>query len=114
DTTVTGDPLLERLRLSFHPDHSGDVMIVPQPYHVVSGPATSEKNAAYRTTHGSPHPYDTHVPLIVMGPDVEAGRREDRVAPQALAAILAESLGVPPPGGAIFPVPPGTFKKHQR
>src|SRR5207249_4774750 len=61
------DPIGRMVQRSFHPDASGDVMVVPRPYYIVSRPLTSEKTIAFRTTHGSPHPYDTHVPLIVMG-----------------------------------------------
>jgi hypothetical protein len=63
------------------------------------------------TTHGTPHPYDTHVPLLVFGPGVKPGVREERVTPQAAAAILARALGVPPPAKAEAKVPEGLFGK---
>ncbi len=112
DASLKGDPLLDRLRLSFHSANSGDVMIMPRPYHIISGSITSPKAAAYRTTHGSPHAYDTHVPLVVMGPGIQPGVRRERVVPQALAVILAESLDLPPPSGAIAKVPPGVWMKR--
>ena len=49
------------------------------------------------TTHGSPHPYDTHVPLLLYGPGIPQGVFSEPVTPQATAAILARSLGIPPP-----------------
>ena len=61
-------------------------------------------------THGTPYPYDTHVPLIVFGTGVRPGVREERVAPMSAAAILARALGVPPPEGAEYPVPAGLFQ----
>ena len=57
-----------------------------------------------------PHDYDTHVPLMVMGPRIVPGVREDRVAPQMMASILAEALGVPAPKDAQYPVADGLFK----
>ena len=109
---LRNDPLLDSVRLSFHPDNSGDVTIVPRPFHLISGPIASPKADAYRTTHGTPHGYDTHVPLLVIGPGIQPGIRRERVVPQALAAMLAKALDLPPPGGAIAPVPAGVFTKR--
>ncbi len=103
------DPLGEMVRLSFHPDASGDVMAVVKPYYQISPPITSPTLAAYRTTHGSPHPYDTHVPLLVLGPGIRPGTYKQRVPPQAVAAILARGLAIDPPGMADYPVPKGIF-----
>jgi len=88
-------------------------MVVVKPYHIVSQSLQAkdpDKIASFRTTHGTPHPYDTHVPLLVMGPRIAGGTRTDPVAPQAMAAILAEALHIPPPNGTEFPVPLGLFR----
>ncbi len=61
------------------------------------------------TTHGTPHPYDTLVPLIVYGPGVRAGVRDDAVTPLAAAPILARALGVKPPPDAEVGVPEKLF-----
>jgi arylsulfatase A-like enzyme len=103
------DPIGETVRLSYHPDCSGDVAIVLKPYFVVSTVITDTKNNAYRTTHGTPHPFDTHVPLLVFGPRVQPGARQERVTPLSAAAILARALDVPPPDAAEYPVPAGLF-----
>src|SRR5262249_22517561 len=80
--------VLRRVRKSFHPDRSGDIMIVSKPYYLV----TSFKTG---TNHGTPHPYDTHVPLLVFGPGIVHSVRDDAVTPQAAASILAKALGIP-------------------
>jgi predicted AlkP superfamily pyrophosphatase or phosphodiesterase len=49
------------------------------------------------TTHGSPYYYDRHVPMVFMGPGIEAGEREERVATVDFAPTLAGILGVAPP-----------------
>ena len=106
--------LFKSVKLSFRPDCSGDVMVIVKPYHQFSPPTLSknpEKWTTYRTTHGTPHPYDTHVPLLVMGPRIQPGVRGERVAPQAMASILSEALGVARPKEAAYPVPEGLFKK---
>jgi hypothetical protein len=106
---IKGDALGESVRLSFDPERSGDVAVIFKPYWIL-GPAVNPKYAdTYRTTHGTPHPYDTHVPLLVFGPGVRAGARDERVTPLAVAAILARGLGVNPPEG-VQAVPAGLFK----
>jgi hypothetical protein len=47
---------------SFHPERSGDVFVVLEPYHLLASPLGTG------TSHGTPHPYDTHVPLRCTGP----------------------------------------------
>ncbi len=106
--------LFEMTKKSFRPESSGDVMAVLKPYHLFSPPLLSKdpsKIDSFRTSHGTPHSYDTHVPLLVMGPRIQPGTRDDRVAPQAMAAILAESLRIPPPNGTEFPVPENLFRE---
>ncbi len=105
------DAIAAAVRLSFHPDVSGDVKVVLKPNYLFSLPLTSTKTAAYRTTHGSPHPYDTHVPLFVFGQGVKPGVRNDRVTPLATAAILARSLQLPLPSAAEAPLPDGLFER---
>lgn len=105
-----GDPIGEMVWRSFHPDRSGDVLPVLEPYHLLGGALVANKTGSYTTTHGSPHPYDTHVPLLVFGTRVQAGPRTERVTPQAAASILAASLGIEPPAGAEAPVPKDLLK----
>ena len=103
-----------QVRRSYHPACSGDVMVIAKPYHIFSPPNLAEnpeKNPNYRATHGMPHDYDTHVPLLVYGPRIAPGTRDELVRPQAMASILAEALGVPAPAHATYPLPGGLFKK---
>src|SRR5262249_17888573 len=44
-----GDVIGRRVQKSFHPDRSGDVLIVVKPYHFIGSQKTG-------TTHGTPHP----------------------------------------------------------
>lgn len=101
------DELGRKVRLSFDPKACGDVLAIGKPQFIFSGPPPAKKAVidAYRTTHGSPHPYDTHVPFIVMGGGVPAGQQTERVTPQAMAATLSRLMRVPPPRGAAYPVP---------
>jgi hypothetical protein len=97
-----GDAVGQAVLRSFYPERCGDLMIVLKPYWLFSSLLMS-------TTHGTPHDYDTHVPLLVYGPGVKAGVRQDAVTPQAVAAILAHGLGIEPPAKADAPVPSDLF-----
>ncbi|MES2946206.1 MAG: hypothetical protein V4772_25330, partial [Pseudomonadota bacterium] len=51
-----GEPLFEQLKKSWHAEISGDVQYTLKPgWMFGNAPAT----------HGSPHPYDTNVPLLI-------------------------------------------------
>ncbi|HKB36950.1 MAG TPA: hypothetical protein VKD72_10880, partial [Gemmataceae bacterium] len=81
----------------------GDVLPVLKPYYLLSSPLETG------TTHGTPHAYDTHVPLLVYGPGVRTGVRKDLVTPQAVVPILAHSLGIKPPATTDAPLPQDLF-----
>jgi hypothetical protein len=58
------------------------------------------------TNHGTPHEYDTHVPVLVYGAGVPPlGKRDAPVSSLVVAPILARSLGIDPPAGAKEKVP---------
>jgi hypothetical protein len=82
-----------RVQKSFHPERSGDVLVVLKPYFILS----SRKAG---TMHGSPHPHDTHVPLVFFGPGFKSEMRTDPITPQALAATLARAIGISAPARA--------------
>jgi len=54
---------------------------------------------SYATTHGSPHRYDTHVPLIVWAPGLAPARVAQPVRTVDLAPTLAALAGIAPPAG---------------
>jgi Type I phosphodiesterase / nucleotide pyrophosphatase len=91
--------------LSFNADRSGDVMVVLKPYYLF---ATGLNRG---TTHGTPYPYDTHVPLLAYGPGIRPGVRPENVTPQTAAAILAHGLGIAPPDKCEAPVPEALFER---
>lgn len=98
-----GAPLFDQMRRTWHKDVSGDVQFALKPLWM----ATS--SSGYATTHGSPHPYDTHMPILVYGPKwVKAGRIDSRVEVADIAPTLARLLRVPAPNaseGRPLPLP---------
>ena len=96
------DEVGRRMKRSFYPDRSGDVIVLVKPYCLLNSRLEG-------TFHGTPHPYDTLVPLIVYGPGVRPGVRDAAVIPQAAVPILARALGVKPPPDAEAGVPEKLF-----
>ncbi len=101
------DPLARRVQLGWHPDRSGDVVMVHQPY-LLPGKNTGGYSVA---GHGSPHDYDTHVPLMAFGAGVPMlGARPEPTSSLAVAAIVCRALGIDPPAEAKEPLPAGWEK----
>jgi predicted AlkP superfamily pyrophosphatase or phosphodiesterase len=96
-----GAPFFDAMRKGWHKDVSGDVQYALKPYWMMSS-STSV------TTHGSPHPYDTHVPILVWGPRwVKPARIDSRVEVVDIAPTLAQVLGVAAPAaseGKVLPL----------
>ena len=78
--------------------------MILKPYHLLTSPVDTGTN------HGTPHDYDTHVPLLVFGADVRPGVRKMLVTPQTATAVLAHALRVKPPTGAEAAIPEALFR----
>ena len=90
------------MKKSYFPARSGELAVVLKPYWLEGDRLTG-------TNHGSPYPYDTHVPLLVFGGHVKPGIRKEEVPPASIAAILSKALGIAPPTKAEYPSPAGLF-----
>jgi predicted AlkP superfamily pyrophosphatase or phosphodiesterase len=88
---VPPDPWSRRVLVSFDRERSGDVEVLLEPYWM---------SASSGTTHGTAYSYDTHIPLMVMGPGIRPGRHDQTVVLNDLAPTLATILGVETPSGA--------------
>lgn len=83
--------LARQVALGWYPDRSGDAALVARPYvYFGTGPV-------FRAHHGSPHRYDTHVPLVLFGWGVRAGTYWDPVSTVDIAPTLAALLGIDAP-----------------
>jgi len=85
-------PLLERFRLGFVADRTPDIQLQGPPGWLVN-------NRPRGTSHGSPHGYDTQVPIVFYGADVRPGRRFEAARTVDIAPTIAELLGLTPPPG---------------
>ncbi|MEZ5355809.1 MAG: alkaline phosphatase family protein [Bryobacteraceae bacterium] len=88
----SGDNMDLRVRNGYHRQRGADVFPVTEPFW------TWGKDKA---THGSPHHYDSHVPLILMGPGIKPGRYHRRAAVNDIAPTLSVLLAVEAPSGSV-------------
>jgi predicted AlkP superfamily pyrophosphatase or phosphodiesterase len=85
------DAVARRVLHGFNARRSGDVVIVNQPFHLV---------VTYTADHFSPYSYDTHVPVILMGSHLNAGRYTNPAAPSDIAPTISAILRLQPPSSA--------------
>jgi hypothetical protein len=88
---VPDDRISQQVMRSYHPRRSGDLEIVLDTYWI---------RGSSGTTHGTPYSYDTHIPLIFMGPGIRAGRYVRAVALKDLAPSLATLMDIETPSGS--------------
>lgn len=83
-------PNTQAARKSYYGARSGELMVLSKPGYIFS----NEPNG---TTHGSPYSYDSHVPLIMCGGAIKAGRYGKECSPADIAPTIAAILGIQPP-----------------
>jgi Type I phosphodiesterase / nucleotide pyrophosphatase len=89
----------EKVKLAYYPDRCGDVIAVPKMGVLVTG-------YKYGTNHGSPQPYDSHVPVLAVGAGIPAlGKKTEKMSSLIVAPILAKALGIDPPKDAVEKAP---------
>jgi predicted AlkP superfamily pyrophosphatase or phosphodiesterase len=85
-------PIARAVSRGYSREVGGDVVVVPRPYWFLD-------EGDHLTTHGSPYPYDTHVPLLLRGPGVRPGAHSQAVQLTDLAPTLSTILRIEMPGG---------------
>jgi predicted AlkP superfamily pyrophosphatase or phosphodiesterase len=88
---VQQDAISRAVSAGFYGPRSGDLFILQEPYYLFDATGTS---------HGTPYEYDTHVPVIFMGPGIKPGVYHGRIAVNDVAPTLARILGLARPSGA--------------
>jgi hypothetical protein len=83
------DPLLRAIKLSYFPGRSGDIVVSPKPGWVLSTAVGSQA-----TNHGTAHPYDQRVPIVLMGTRIERGTYGQAATPADIAPTLATLAGI--------------------
>jgi predicted AlkP superfamily pyrophosphatase or phosphodiesterase len=86
-----GDPLGRPFVVSAQAQRTADLQVVLEPYWMFS---------ARGTTHGSIWGYDTHVPIVFMGPGIRPGTYRKPATVNDIAPTLADILEVETPSGS--------------
>jgi predicted AlkP superfamily pyrophosphatase or phosphodiesterase len=89
DTTT--DAIARRWLHMFPPTGPVRLIVTLTPYSYWGGPGS-----APIATHGSPHDYDAHVPIVFYGAGVKQGKFSEFVRVVDMAPTLAALVGVPP------------------
>ena len=99
---ITTEPLI-KIQNNFHPERSGDIYMVQKPYwfNYDKGPIA--------VTHGTPWSYDTHVPIIFAGSQLNNQIIYRLVQPADVAPSLSAYLGMSAPASAQGEVLPELF-----
>jgi hypothetical protein len=89
---ILEDAVGVRMRNGFNAARSGNVIVMLDPYWIVSRSGT---------THGAPFDYDTHVPMMFLGSQIHAGRYNANVMVNDIAPTLATMLDIETPSGSV-------------
>lgn len=84
------DSIGSRVLRGFDPERNGDLIIVQKQYYYIG-------DSSDPTSHATPYPYDTHVPVILMGRGVKSGLYQRPATPADIAPTLSLLLGIKPP-----------------
>ncbi|WP_407984802.1 alkaline phosphatase family protein [Pontiella sulfatireligans] len=89
-------PLIESVLRNYNPARSGDVFVVHEPHCFIN----DFDGLQVTCTHGSPWRYDTFVPVVFAGGDLEPQRIYRAIEPVAIAPTLSAIVGAKPPSGS--------------
>ena len=78
------------LRLGFHPERSGDVLIIPRAFHVWDPESVG-------TDHGTPYAYDTQIPVVIAGHGVKAASYAQEISLADVAPTVATLMEIGAP-----------------
>ncbi len=91
DGGVQQDAIGRAITMGFYGPRSGSLYILQEPYYLFGTAGAS---------HGTPYGYDTHVPVIFLGPGIKPGVYTQNIAVNDVAPTLAALLGVEQPSGS--------------
>ncbi len=89
--SIMSDTIGKLVTNGFNVRRGADINMVLDPYWMF---------LSQGTTHGSVFGYDTHVPVIFMGPGIRAGRYDESIVVNDIAPTLATMLEIETPSGS--------------
>jgi predicted AlkP superfamily pyrophosphatase or phosphodiesterase len=91
-----GDKFARRWLHSVSDDLAVGLLLTPEPYYYWTNLAEWDGNSVNPATHGTPHDYDTNVPVVFYGPPFRAVKVGEFARVVDMAPTLARVLGVTP------------------
>ena len=91
------DPISLSVAKNYHPKRSGDIYIVLDRNVYIADFGRLQVSS----THGSPWPYDTHVPVIFAGMSLSGKKISRAITPYDVAPTLSALLNIAEPSGSI-------------
>lgn len=85
--------IITPVRRGYYAGRSGDVLIVPQPFQVIS-------TAAAGTNHGTPYSYDQQIPVVFAGKGVKPGTYLQDINATDVAPTVAAMMEMGAPASA--------------
>jgi predicted AlkP superfamily pyrophosphatase or phosphodiesterase len=90
---ATHNPTMEAMADSYFAGRSGDLFVVNKPYWLMDSTPLG-KARSYGTGHGTPHNYDQHVPILLMGYGIRPGEYLREVTPADISPTFAVLCGI--------------------
>jgi len=97
NTWSVPDILRSRALLGYHPQRSGDLIVVLEAGHYETGKWSSPTG----TTHSAWNPYDSHIPLLFYGWKVEHGSTGREVHITDIAPTVTQMLHIQQPNACV-------------
>ena len=95
-----------RIGNGFYGPRGADVITLLEPYWLFG-------SGTKGTTHSTPFDYDTHIPVIFMGPGVKPGKYYGTIAMNDIAPTLSAMLGLANPAGSVGRILAEMFTKER-
>jgi predicted AlkP superfamily pyrophosphatase or phosphodiesterase len=91
-TTALTNQIAHAASLSYFPGRSGDLVVITKPFWFFD----EKRDGAWGggTTHGTPYPYDQHVPVLLMGAMVHGGKYPGKFSPADIVRTLAKICNI--------------------
>lgn len=92
--TTLNKVIKEKVENGYYPLRSGDIQIITKPQWIEG----FEKGG---TTHGTWHPYDSHIPLLWYGWNIKPGKTNREISMTDIAPTICSLLHIQNPDGCI-------------
>jgi predicted AlkP superfamily pyrophosphatase or phosphodiesterase len=90
DPASGSKPFVGYFQRGYFPPRGRDFMVLPRKYYLFTTSVTG-------TTHGTPYPYDTHVPMLFLGKGIKRNTIATPAHTVDIAPTIARLVGIPFP-----------------